>query len=553
MASRALIAIGVNKAGKLTPLQGAARGALDVFDWARQQEDVYAKAFTDIDGQTPVTRKEIFEEIQRLANEEPLDHLCVYFAGHGFVNSSYDEILFLSGAPEDAAEAINLTVSCTFARLCGIEHVTFISDACRQPPTNMQLMAVNGSPIMPNLQREDADVAVDVLYATKLGRAAYEETDARNCNGIFTGELLKAIRDPVGNGLKLFDDNGKGALSCEEAGEFLRVAVPVALGKITRVRIQKPDLRIESRMPKYLAKYDAVDPDYQGDRSMWPEAPRSERKEGADHDSAATVGEKKAYGPPPPVAETFGLGEGVDLPVGVAFRLLGSRRSYQGDFKRLVPDDETGLYVSRSGTAAQSPIPLKTSSGILPLVAIPHYIATVDASPKKIKGYWYEPAERWKRDNDGEMARQLRAEVSRRLHRGELTVSFLSDPRFADRIRRLKAFDPMLGVIAAYVYAESGKRDQIASVRRYMLQDLHEWEVFDVLMLARIFGLTEGPPGERLLSPFPMLARGWAYITDFPEYKDIAWMQKALVPGIWTQFDLDRLEEFMPDGFARWW
>ncbi len=555
MANRALISIGVNRVGNLTPLIGAAQGALDLWEWASQQEGVYARAFTDIDGTTRVTRRDIYEEIRRLADEEPLDHLCIYFAGHGIVNSNYEEVLFLTGAQEDPVEAINLSASCTLARVSGIGHVTFISDACRLPPANFQQLGTNGSPIFPNLEREESEVNIDVLYAAKPSKAAYEGALAHQCNGIFTTELLKAIRDPVGNGLKLFNDSGRAALSCEEASAFLRVAVPEALSKITEVKTQNPDFRIESREPKCLSKYGGFDSDYKSNRSIWPKPTLKEKVVNADiaiESSRAVAG---SHGPMA-VAGTFGIGEGISIPDNVAFRLIGGKRNYKADLTFEIPNDDNALYIRHiplKGASRREPIPLTTPSGILPLVSIPGYVATVDSSSTRLKGYWYEPADPWSRENEGEMARTLRADVSRRLYRGELTLSFLSNSKFADRIRQLKAFDPMLGVVAAYVYAESGRKDQIASIRSFMLNDLQGREIFDVVMLARIFGMAENWPYMEMLSPFPMLSRGWAYIKDLPQYEEIAWMEKALVPGIWTQFNQSRLEEFRPRSFERWW
>src|SRR6185295_15169167 len=124
---RAAVVIGVDKAGHLPVLQGAASGAKTFGDWLRGEGFEVLSFLDDIQ---PVKVGDVFNAVNDLVRRGTLDQLVVYFSGHGFV-SQYAEYWVLSGAPENPNEAVSLVESVILARDSAIANVVFISDACR--------------------------------------------------------------------------------------------------------------------------------------------------------------------------------------------------------------------------------------------------------------------------------------------------------------------------------------------------------------------------------------------------------------------------------------
>src|SRR4051812_41436780 len=94
-AKRAAVVIGIDKAGDLTRLQGAASGAIDVGMWL-EREGFAVTRFVDVDG--PVRVNDIYQAVADLVSGGTITQLVVYFAGHGFI-SNYSEFWMLSNAP----------------------------------------------------------------------------------------------------------------------------------------------------------------------------------------------------------------------------------------------------------------------------------------------------------------------------------------------------------------------------------------------------------------------------------------------------------------------
>ena len=125
--SRIAIVIGVNEPRAPAALKGAVNDAKAFAAWIEKQGfDV--KQFTDDKGS--VTFASIFTEVERIVTAATYSQVVVYFAGHGF-QSGGSEVWLLSGAPNNASEAISVEASVMAARESGLTSVVFISDACR--------------------------------------------------------------------------------------------------------------------------------------------------------------------------------------------------------------------------------------------------------------------------------------------------------------------------------------------------------------------------------------------------------------------------------------
>ena len=107
--------------------------------------------------------------------------------------------------------------------------------------------------------------------------------------------------------------------------------------------------------------------------------------------------------------------------------------------------------------------------------------------------------------------------------------------KIADKIRMMKAYDPTLGLYAAYAYAEAGMADQARSVQGYLHSTLNT----DLCDLAMLSGRGyQWAPGR--IFPFcPLLSQGWnmlrVYNVSLPEQVMAA--RDSLRPALWTTFD----------------
>jgi hypothetical protein len=258
---RAIIAIGVDKTGRLPTLMAAAAGARKVDEWARGQ-GFDSTLLTDSPSQ-PVTLADIVAAIRDVVEKRVYGQLVVFFSGHGFLKGPDYEIWLLSGAPGNPNEAVNVTGSVSLARNCGIAHIAIISDACRSLAASMSMGQVMGSVIFPNKPPRSPRPEVDLFYATLPGDPAMEvppDQAAAEYRGIFTDCLLKGLTGQVAEVKYRFtgSDGAKIVVPSRPLKKYLEIAVPDAISAVSIKLQQDPEIRIESDLPKYLAEFPAA-------------------------------------------------------------------------------------------------------------------------------------------------------------------------------------------------------------------------------------------------------------------------------------------------------
>jgi hypothetical protein len=169
---KAAIVIGVNKVGDL-PVLAACQSANEFAKWAAAQ-GFGCRVLTD--EKRTVTIQRIQTEIAKVVRAG-CRQLIIYFSGHGIFRGPNYEQWLLSGAPEDANDAVNLPLSMEMSRNLPVQHVVFISDACRSVarPDAPELGQMNGGVIVPNYATGTARPDVDVFYAALPGQPALGE------------------------------------------------------------------------------------------------------------------------------------------------------------------------------------------------------------------------------------------------------------------------------------------------------------------------------------------------------------------------------------------
>src|SRR5205807_4302405 len=235
MMKRAAICIGVNRAGKMTQLQAAVKGAKDFEDWAKKQ-NCTTKLLVD-EQSNPVTLNHIFTAVSEFVAAGTYDVLVIYFSGHGILIAPGAEYWLLSQSPQNPNEAVNLSRSIEDARNSRIPHVVFVSDACRSAAGSPPLSGVTGGVIFPNQALVGQPSEVDVYYAARPGNPAWEAPEAeatKEYNGIFTGSLLKVVMAAKAHLVESVMDGTQAlkVISSRKLKEELEASVPIEAGAI---------------------------------------------------------------------------------------------------------------------------------------------------------------------------------------------------------------------------------------------------------------------------------------------------------------------------------
>jgi hypothetical protein len=233
-------------------------------EWAARQpgmKDASGAArisrITDGDG-SAVTAKRIKDAINQWVNDGTIEQLIVYFAGHG-ANVRYAEYWLLSGAPDDANEAVNVEGTIPIARQCGVPHVVLMSDACRTAAASIQAQAVLGTIVFPNNPPNPSPGRVDVFYATRVGKPALEVSDP-TVTGLFDAIYTAGVVQGLDGQAKV-DDEREGAESVRRVRawslhRYLETAIPTLLKQkgVNLTVSQSPDSIITSPPEYWLSQ-----------------------------------------------------------------------------------------------------------------------------------------------------------------------------------------------------------------------------------------------------------------------------------------------------------
>lgn len=142
----------------------------------------------------------------------------------------------------------------------------------------------------------------------------------------------------------------------------------------------------------------------------------------------------------------------------------------------------------------------------------------------------------------------------------------------AQRMRELKHYNPVFGVLAAYAYDKVGRQDQIIDMVKWFIR-MEQSIPFDLVMLADLTqdeletlidetdktwnGQIAATLGAWVVPTWPMLTQGWsqismAHLDRFPILKDA---RNSLVPGFWTVLSGDvgeRCFKAVNEGQMQW-
>jgi hypothetical protein len=584
---REAVVIGVDKAGSLPRLRGAASGAAAFRDWL-QGEGFKTTLLSDaaIPGSASVARvtaNDVYSAIADRVKVGTVDQLVVYFAGHGYINS-YSEFWMLSDAPDNPNEAVSLKESVELAKLCGIPNVAFISDACRSLPDSLGVGGVRGSLIFPNRTGVATKVGdVDVFLATHVAGSSFEVpvTDStKDYQGIYTQAFLDAFKAPDPPmvrdiaGVKVVPNRRlKGYLEREVSRRAAAVSIQLR---------QLPDTQVVSDDEAYIGKVAAST----GSAPAPPSAPAT-LLDVAESDLKllgirGTSGRAPAGANPVTPAEVerlkrdtgYGaansiLREPVKIPEapggppatgvfvrGTAVRDASTSRAADRVDVRPGPDGTVIELKGDSGRNDPRSVFVRFADGSGTVVAaLPRYWAVVSVDEGAVASVSYIPSRghflRGDYDSQRERIDALHAAVATAARFGVFRIEGGRESRaqaaaqLAGRVRMMKGADPTLGIYAAYAYADAGLPRQVTSVRDFMRGDLGG-DVFDVAMLAD--SLNQKLAVEPVVTPpCPMLAQGWNYlrIKEIRLTPAFEFARDHLKQSLWTTFTSTGMQRIM--------
>jgi hypothetical protein len=589
--ARAAIMIGINRTGGLPVLSDAVEGARQMEAWALAQGMArkHVHLFTDESG--PVEIATIKKAIRALVDSGTITQLLVYFAGHG-VNIRYGEYWLLSDAPVDPSAAVNVEGSVVLARRSGIDHVVFVSDACRTAAEGVQAQGITGSEIFPNDPVDGPERAVDLFFATTLGRPALEVKSPDESSAAFHAVYTTALLDAVGGKLPPAVQEAPGktpsfVVRPRSLKDCLRVELPRRLAalRVAMTVSQEPDARITSDDAAWIAGFDAAPavapvpppsmaravprggPTRSGVRTavvLHPSAGAAARAAasrqlddalgGARAGGAgpATRGPRMSPmpdGPSATLAKPFGP---LRFEINCGFKLRGAKLADvvgSGVGVERFDDDTSLARVHPQGGAGNVLLVLADQSSVL-LPAVPGFVAALSFEAGELADVAYEPSQysnRWADFAQGaHELRQLRAAIAHAAREGVFRLEGPAALALARRMQLAKGLDPSLALYAAYAYHGLQQTERLQEMREYFRSDM-ALSFFDLDLLAG--ALPRGGEAERRYPPVPMLAQGWSLLSAFgvslsEHLRELRAspgaprrpLQGELVNTLWTQF-----------------
>lgn len=576
---RAAILIGVNKTGNLPVLNDAVRGAKRMAQWALDQGIPKELVFTLTDERAPVEVGAVKRVVRQLVEAGTIDQLIIYFAGHG-VNIRYGEYWLLSDAPIDTQAAVNVEGSIVLARQAGIPHVVMISDACRTAAEGIQAQYVTGSEIFPNDPVGGPEQAVDIFFASTLGKPSLEvqnpSDSVKAYEALYTGVLLNELQ-------------GNNPATIEQAqldGEAIYVIHPRPLKKALQAELtqrlteldlhtkvsQIPDARITSDMDAWLARVSApataqirkrgfgfaVGKSFSPVGSMASPATLHTASDkllkealglGAAHpDSGETVDD------PYRAADDVELVRGAQVgasPFGpthfetrCGFKIRGATvAEAMSGFAQAQILDSMGEMVrvgNVQGPAASTLLVLRNGSSVL-LPAIEGFVAGLTFAGEELIDVSYEPSDNTSLWHDYEYRRQelsvLRGVIASAARLGVFKLDGDNAFELARRMQYSKSVDPSLALYAAYAFHDLQRADLIHEMT-YFLRGQLNMAFFDLGLLGGYLERKNSASDPEFYPCLPLLAQGWALLSAYRVSlpAELQGIQRYLMSSLWTQF-----------------
>jgi len=203
---KAMIIIAVSKyAGAYADLPGAITSARRLREWAEQPDEDcnYKVLYLADDVFEKIDVQLVREKVREFVNNNFIDRLVVYFAGHGIVRSAGDQFWLLTDAANDQREGINVEAFRRGLLKCNIGNSDFagqlciIGDACRN--TGKAGIEFKGHSILTSTANMKRSIQLDKFLSTGLGNYSFQINQIGNQSAycLFSEVMLSALRGEV--------------------------------------------------------------------------------------------------------------------------------------------------------------------------------------------------------------------------------------------------------------------------------------------------------------------------------------------------------------------
>ena len=258
---KAMIIIAVSKyAGAYDNLPGAITSARRLHEWAEQSDEgcKYKVLYLADDVFEKIDVQLVREQVRQFVNNNFIDRLVVYFAGHGIVRSAGDQFWLLTDAANDGREGINVEAFRRGLLKCNIGNADFagqlciIGDACRN--TGRDAIEFYGDPILTSTANRNKRIQLDRFLSTGLGDYSFQinKTDSQSAYCLFSEVMLSALQGKVKEAIDTEDHRFKPVVTNHKLAEYLEEEVrnrAAAIGED-----MEPDLLTGIRPPHNFYK-----------------------------------------------------------------------------------------------------------------------------------------------------------------------------------------------------------------------------------------------------------------------------------------------------------
>jgi len=560
--NKVAICIGVKRTGYMPELPSACDDARAFGQWAVSQRFT---PYYFLDDEGAVLLHQIHDKVNKVRETGQCEVLMIYFAGHGVLSTLIQEFWLLSNAPTNPNEAISVQPSQLFAKFSGIPHVVFISDSCRSDPPNRLVKSVIGGVIFPAVEQNTTRPVIDMFYATALGDPAFEKstvTAMAERGGFYTVCLLEALKGEVPEVLTNINESGieVAVVEARKLHEYLLKAVPLAVEKASGRLTQEPDAEIRSNLPKYLSIF------YPGDIS---ETQGTKPQDPESNGEAPEI--KKVY--KSTLSFTASANDFRDQIIErdkrsiLAANRLGQTDAFStgitvvGSLQRITPITTDDFEILQEGFTTRIAVKENQKQHMLlqfldgtsfPIAVLQGFNGIVTLAEGKVIGINYSPtpAFRFFQDyqNQSQEIEDRRATIAASAKNGTFIPDGHRDElaMYASYLRKMKLYDPSLGLYAAYAYTEIGDLASAESIYQYMVRE-PEPVLFDVAMLSQL-GTKDLNRAvfRRTAGICPMFNKGWSYLSLFPDNLSeyLVALAKHRIPGHWTTFTQEGTEMY---------
>jgi hypothetical protein len=238
---KAMIIIAVSKyAGAYAALPGAITSAKRLREWAEQPDEDcnYKVLYLADDVFEKIDVQLVREKVREFVNNNFIDRLVVYFAGHGIVRSAGDQFWLLTDAANDQREGINVEAFRRGLLKSNIGNADFagqlciIGDACRN--TGRDAIEFYGDPILTSTANMNRRIQLDRFLSTGLGDYSFQinQIGSQSAYCLFSEVMLSALRGEVKEAIDTEDHRFKPVVTNHKLAEYLEKEVRTRAAEI---------------------------------------------------------------------------------------------------------------------------------------------------------------------------------------------------------------------------------------------------------------------------------------------------------------------------------